>query len=100
DTRRVDMEFGISYKDDMDKAIELFRYILENDERMLDEPEALIAISTLGDSSVMIRVRPWTETPNVWPLRYDLTKRVKEKFDENGVSFPFPQRDVHLFQNN
>ncbi len=100
DTRRVDMEFGISYKDDMDIAIELVRDILENDERVLDEPEALIAISTLGDSSVMIRVRPWTETPNVWPLRYDLTKRVKESFDENGISIPFPQRDVHLFQNN
>lgn len=100
ETRRVDMEFGIGYSDDMDKAIELIKEVLAEDDRILPEPETLIAISELADSSVNIRVRPWTSTSDVWPLRYDLTKRVKEKFDENGVSFPFPQRDVHLFQNN
>ncbi len=100
DTRRCDLEFGISYTDNMDKAIGLIKDILAADDRILDEPETLIAISSLGDSSVVIRVRPWTETPNLWPLRYDLTKRVKEVFDENDISIPFPQRDVHLFQNN
>lgn len=97
-TRRVDMEFGISYGDNMDKAIKIIHEILDADERILKEPAPLVAISELGDSSVSIRVRPWTETSNVWPLRYDLTKRVKERFDEEGVSIPFPQRDVHLFQ--
>ncbi|NBC26409.1 MAG: mechanosensitive ion channel [Bacteroidetes bacterium] len=100
DTRRVDMEFGIDYSDDMDKAIKLIKEVLAEDDRILPEPETLIAVSSLGDSAVSIRVRPWAKTSDVWPLYYDLTKRMKEKFDENDVSFPFPQRDVHLFQNN
>lgn len=100
ETRRVDMEFGISYSDDMDKAMRLIKEVLDSDERILPEPEPLIAVSELGDSSVSIRVRPWTQTPNAWPLRYDITKKVKEIFDANDVSIPFPQRDVHLFQNN
>lgn len=100
DTRRVDMEFGIGYGDDMDKAIGIIKEILDEDERILKEPEPLIAISNLGDSSVGIRVRPWTESSNVWPLRYDVTKKVKERFDANDISIPFPQRDVHLFKEN
>lgn len=100
DTRRVDMEFGISYDDDMDKAIHIIQEILDADERVLDEPEPLLAIGNLGDSSVVIRVRPWTKTPDVWPLRYDIIKKVKEEFDKNDVTFPFPQRDVHMFNEN
>lgn len=100
DTRRVDMEFGIGYGDDMDLAIKLIKEVLDEDERVLPEPAPLIAISNLGDSSVDIRVRPWTESSNVWPLRYDITKKVKERFDANGVSIPFPQRDVHVFKEN
>ena len=100
DTRRVDMEFGIGYSDDMDLAIKLIKEVLDEDERVLPEPAPLIAISNLGDSSVDIRVRPWTERSNVWPMRYDITKKVKERFDANGVSIPFPQRDVHLFKEN
>ncbi len=96
--RRVDMEFGISYSDDMDKAIQLIREVLEKDERVLKEPEPLIAVAGLGDSSVNIRVRPWTESSNVWPLRYDITKKIKESFDQNDVTIPFPQRDVHLYK--
>lgn len=100
DKRRVDMEFGIAYDDDMDKAMRIVKEVLNADERVLDEPEPLVAVSNLGDSAVGIRVRPWTATENVWPLRYDLTKRIKERFDEEDVTFPFPQRDVHLFQDN
>ncbi|MCC5914735.1 MAG: mechanosensitive ion channel [Balneolaceae bacterium] len=99
-TRRVDMEFGISYRDDMDKAIAIIKEVLAEDERILPEPEPLVAVSNLGDSSVDIRVRPWTETKNVWPLRYALTKRIKERFDQDGVSIPFPQRDVHFFDKS
>lgn len=98
DKRRVDLEFGIAYKDDMDKAMDLVKDILDADERILQEPEPLVAISNLGDSAVNILVRPWTETTNVWPLRYALTKQIKERFDEENISFPFPQRDIHLFQ--
>ncbi len=100
DTRRVDMVFGIGYGDDMDKAIRIIREIIDEDERVLKEPEPLIAISNLGDSSVDITVRPWTHRSNVWPLRFDITKKIKERFDANGVSIPFPQRDVHLFREN
>ncbi|WP_445664284.1 mechanosensitive ion channel family protein [Fodinibius sp. AD559] len=100
DKRRVDMEFGIAYDDDMDKAMNIVNEVLAADDRVLDEPEPLVAVSNLGDSAVGIRVRPWTETPNAWPLRYALTKRIKERFDEEDISFPFPQRDVHLFQDN
>lgn len=100
DKRRVDMEFGIAYDDDMDKAMGIINEVLNADERVLDEPEPLVVISNLGDSAVNIRVRPWTETANVWPLRYDITKSIKERFDEEDISFPFPQRDVHLFQEN
>lgn len=100
ETRRVDMEFGISYRDDMDKAVSLIKEVLDADERILPEPAPLVAIAELGESSVKIRVRPWTQTSNVWPLRYDITKKIKENFDANDVSIPFPQRDVHLFQKN
>lgn len=100
ETRRVDMEFGISYGDNMEKAKQLIQEVLSEDERVLPEPEPLIAVSNLGDSSVVIRVRPWTKTSDVWPLRYDITQKVKEKFDTNDISIPFPQRDVHLFKQN
>lgn len=100
DTRRVDMVFGISYSDDMDKAMQLIKEVLDEDERVLKEPAPQIAVSELADSSVNILVRPWAETGNVWPLRFDVTKRIKEKFDENDVSFPFPQRDLHLFKED
>jgi small conductance mechanosensitive channel len=96
-TRRVDMEFGIHYDDDMQKAKSIINEIVSNDERVLVEPEPLIAVGTLADSSVNIRVRPWTQTENVWPLRYDLTQRIKERFDEENITIPFPQRDVHHF---
>ena len=94
-TRRVDMEFGIHYDDDIDKAMRIIKEELGGDERVLAEPEPLIAVGTLADSSVNIRVRPWAETANVWPLRYDLTKRIKQRFDEENITIPFPQRDIH-----
>lgn len=100
DRRRVDMEFGIAYDDDMDKAMRIINEVLDADERVLGEPEPLVAINSLGDSSVNIVVRPWAETANVWPLRFDITKRIKERFDEEDISFPFPQRDIHLFREN
>jgi len=100
DKRRVDMEIGIAYDDDMDKAMEIIKEVLAADDRVLSDPEPLVAIGGLGDSAVVIRVRPWTETANVWPLRYALTKRIKERFDEEDISFPFPQRDVHVFQES
>lgn len=98
--RRIDLEIGIGYSSDMDKAMELIKEVLDEDERVLQEPAPLIAVSNLGDSAVDIRVRPWAKSSDIWPLRYQIIKRVKEKFDANGISIPFPQRDVHLFKKN
>jgi len=100
DTRRVDMEFGFGYDDDMDQAMRIVNEILDADERVLAEPEPLIVISELGDSSVTIRVRPWVDRGDYWPLKYDVTKRIKERFDEEGLNIPYPQHDVHLFKEN
>lgn len=100
DIRRVDMVFGFGYDDNMDRAMEIAREILEADERVLEDPAPQIAVSELGDSSVNIIVRPWTTKEDYWALKFDVTKRIKERYDEEGLSIPYPQRDVHLFQQN
>ncbi|NGP77580.1 mechanosensitive ion channel [Balneolaceae bacterium YR4-1] len=100
DTRRVDMVFGFGYDDDMDKAMQIAREVLEADERVLKDPEPQIAVSELADSSVNIIVRPWTAKENYWGLKFDVTKRIKERYDEEGLNIPYPQRDVHVFQQN
>lgn len=98
--RRVDLVFGFGYDDNMDRAMEIAREILEADERVLEDPAPQIAVSELGDSSVNIIVRPWTTKEDYWNLKFDVTKRIKERYDEEGLSIPYPQRDVHLFQEN
>jgi small conductance mechanosensitive channel len=98
DTRRVDMVIGFGYDDDIDEAMRVVNEVLAEDDRVLEDPAPQIAVSELGGSSVNIIVRPWTKKENYWPLKFDLTKRIKERFDEEDISFPFPQRDVHLFQ--
>lgn len=98
--RRLDMVLGFGYDDDMDKAMQVVKEIINQEDRILDEPEPQIAISELGDSAVSMIVRPWTTTEDFWATKFDLTKRFKERFDEEGLSIPYPQRDVHLFQNN
>jgi small conductance mechanosensitive channel len=97
-TRRVDMVFGIGYSDDMDKATAILERLVSEHELVLDEPEPMIRVHELADSSVNFIVRPWTKTEDYWTVYWDLTKRVKAAFDAEGVSIPFPQRDVHLFQ--
>lgn len=98
DTRRCDLEIGIGYDDDIDKAMRVIGEVLSGDDRVLDDPEPLIAVGGLGDNAVVIRVRPWTRTPDLWPLRYGLIKAIKQRFDAEDISFPYPQRDVHLFR--
>jgi small conductance mechanosensitive channel len=100
DTRRVDMVFGFGYDDNMDQAMQIAREVLEADERVLEDPAPQIAVSELGDSSVNIIVRPWTAKEHYWDLKFDVTKRIKERYDEEGLSIPYPQRDVHLFKDN
>ena len=98
DTRRVDMIFGISYSDDMDKAVQIINSLIAADERFLKEPEPLVAVAELADSSVNIYARPWVNRADFFAAKLDLTKKVKERFDAEGVSIPFPQRDVHIYQ--
>ena len=96
--RRVDMVFGIGYSDDIAKAQKILEEILANHEAVLKDPEPVVRVHELGDSSVNFVVRPWVETENYWDVHWDITRSVKERFDAEGVSIPFPQRDVHLHQ--
>ena len=97
-TRRVDLVFGIGYGDDIRKAKEILESILKNDARVLKDPEPTVAVLELGESSVNLAVRPWVKTEDYWNVLFDVTERVKLEFDAQGVSIPFPQRDVHLIQ--
>lgn len=99
DTRRVDMTAGIGYGDDIGKAKQVLTSILENHPKILKDPAPTIEVAELGDSSVNFVVRPWTRTSDYWAVKFDVMRQIKEEFDRNGISIPFPQRDVHLFQN-
>lgn len=96
ETRRVDLVFGIGYDDDLRKAKGILENIVASDERILKDPAPTIAVSELADSSVNFVVRPWVKTADYWAVYFDLTEKVKLTFDEQGISIPFPQRDVHM----
>lgn len=98
ETRRNDMVFGIAYTDDIGKAIEVISRVLGSDERVLKDPEAVIAVGELADSSVNILVRPWCKGADYWALRFDMTRKIKEELEAAGCSIPFPQNDVYLHQ--
>ncbi len=100
DTRRVDLTVGVSYDDDLDKVRKELQVLVDADERILKDPAVTIAVSELGDSSVNFVVRPWVATSDYWGVYFDLTEAIKKRFDEVGISFPFPQQDVHLYQAN
>ena len=100
DIRRVDMVFGIAYTDDVSKAEAIFNDILKSHDKVLDDPEPMVRLHTLGESSVDFVVRPWTKLDDYWDVYWDVTKAVKLRFDENGISIPFPQRDVHVYNNS
>ena len=95
--RRIDMEFGVSYADDIDQVEGILYGLLEADERVLKEPKPRVMVDSFGDSSVNILCRPWVKTEDYWDVRWELNKRVKQAFDREGVVIPFPQRDVHLY---
>ncbi|MDX1570788.1 MAG: mechanosensitive ion channel [Xanthomonadales bacterium] len=100
DTRRVDMVFGIGYDDDIDKARGIIEGIIAEDERVLEDPAPVVKLNELADSSVNFVVRPWVNTADYWPVKWDVTEKVKKAFDEQGVSIPFPQRDLHVYNEN
>lgn len=95
-TRRLDLIFGVGYADDIEKAKALLTEIIASEPRVLQEPAPVIAVSNLGESSVDIVARPWVNGTDYWGVRFDLIERVKKAFDENNISIPFPQREVHI----
>ncbi|TNE74316.1 mechanosensitive ion channel [bacterium] len=98
-TRRNDIIIGISYSDDINKAFAASLDEVKKDARILSDPEPMVAVESLGDSSVNVMVRYWTATPDFFQTKLDMTKRLKERFDAEKISIPFPQRDVHVFQS-
>ena len=94
--RRVDLVFGVSYEADVDHADAVFRDILAKNEKVLEEPEPIVEVHNLGESSVDFAVRPWVRTEDYWPAYWSLTREVKKRLDQEGISIPFPQRDVHV----
>lgn len=95
-TRRVDWEIGISYGDDVDKAYAALNKLIAADERILKDPEPMMALKTLADSSVNIVVRVWVNSPDYWAVFFKMNEDVYKTFGDAGLSFPFPQMDVHL----
>jgi len=100
ETRRVDLVIGIGYDDDIDEARDTIQALVDADDRILKDPACPIAVAELADSSVNIAVRPWVKTADYSAVRFGLTEAVKKRFDKEGISFPFPQQDVHLIQNS
>lgn len=99
-TRRVDMVFGIGYDSDLKKAKEILARLVSEDDRVLAEPAAVIAVGALNDSSVDILVRPWVNNADYWAVYWSMHEQVKLAFDAEGISIPFPQMDVHLKQKD
>lgn len=99
-TRRVDMLFGIGYDDDLLKAKAILNRLVLEDDRILAEPAPVVAINDLGDSSVNFKVRPWVSSGDYWDVLSDFTEKVKLTFDQEGISIPYPQMDVHVNQVN
>jgi len=98
-TRRVDLVFGIGYADDMVKAEKIMLEVVSKHELVLEQPAPIIKVNELADSSVNFVCRPWVKTENYLDVYWDITRQVKEEFDKQGVSIPFPQRDVHVHQS-
>ena len=99
-TRRVDFVFGIGYSDDIARAKATIERLISEESRALTDPAPLVVVSELGDSSVNITTRVWVNSADYWGVFFDLTERVKLAFDAEGISIPFPQRDVHVFQED
>jgi small conductance mechanosensitive channel len=98
DTRRVDLVFGIGYGDDMEKAQGIMEQVVSEHPLVLKDPEPVVRVHALADSSVNFVCRPWVKTDDYWDVFWDVTRTVKERFDQNGVSIPFPQQDIHVIE--
>jgi small conductance mechanosensitive channel len=92
----VDLVFGVGYDDDLGQAQALLEEILEQHELVLKDPAPVVRVNELAASSINFVVRPWVNTADYWEAYWDITRRVKESFDEAGISIPYPQQDVHV----
>lgn len=99
DTRRVELTIGVSYNDDLDLVRQTIRELVDADERILKEPECLIAVAELADSSVNFLIRPWVKSGDFSAVKFGLTEAIKKRFDREGISFPYPQTDVHVYKS-
>lgn len=97
-TRRIDLVIGIGYSDHIGRAKTALAAVVATDERLHREPEPVILVDSLGESSVNLVLRVWTNTADYWLVRSDLLEAIKARFDADGISIPFPQHDVHLYQ--
>lgn len=97
DTRRIDLVVGVGYDADLRQARKILENILSDESRVLTEPAPLVAVSNLGESSVDFVVRPWVKAADYWPVTFDLNERIKLRLDDEGISIPFPQHDVHVY---
>ncbi|MEP0356695.1 MAG: mechanosensitive ion channel domain-containing protein [Paraglaciecola sp.] len=100
ETRRVDMVVGIGYDSDLKKAKAILNEMVAADDRILKDPAPTVAVAELADSSVNFVVRPWVASGDFWPVKFDFTEAVKLRFDEEGISIPFPQMDVHVHKDD
>ncbi len=96
ETRRVDMVIGVGYNDDLKKVRAVLEDILKKDERVLADPAPTIGLIELGESSVNFVVRPWVKSGDYWPVLFEVQEEIKLRFDAEGISIPFPQRDLHI----
>ncbi len=99
ETRRVDLTIGVSYDDDIKKVQDTLLKIISEDNRVLPEPESFVRVAELADSSVNFAVRVWVKSGDYWGVYFDLLEKIKVTFDSEQISFPYPQQDVHLYQN-
>lgn len=98
ETRRVDLIIGVSYGDNIDKVKKVIAEVLNSDKRILDDPPPRIAVHEMADSSVNFVVRPWVKTEDYWDVYFYIMENIKKRFDEEGITIPFPQQDVHLYK--
>ena len=97
--RRIDLKFSISYKDDMRTAKDVLMKMVRSDPRILKDPATVVAVSELADNSVNLVCRPWVKPLDYWNVYFDLTEKGKLALEENGMTIPFPQREVHVYEH-
>lgn len=99
-TRRIDLTVGVGYADDLDRARMVMQKVMDAETRILTDPPPMIVVKELADSSVNFSIRPWVMSGDYWGVYFDLVENIKKSFDREGISIPFPQRDVHLYQKS